>query len=379
MSNIDFSARLLKQESMPPQLPAHAYFSEALLDLEISRIFTSRPQYAGHDLLVPHLHDYCSLPHHDHGLLMVRNESGVTVLSNVCRHRQATIVKGRGNARRLSCPMHRWTYDAHGNLTNAPRFPQRQCANVGLEKFQAHAWNGLRFIGASEQLNELRDIPMEIRGLMNFDAYYFGHMEVHECGYNWKTFVEFYLEDYHVAPFHPGLGRFVSCDDLKWYFGKHWSAQTVGFHRDLQSPGESAVYRAWHEAVLDYYADSLPSVAAMWIMIYPNVMIEWYPMVLVISTIYPCGPCRSKNIIEYYHPKELLDRTDGQAMADLAARAYLETALEDNEIGERMQEGRYALFKRGASEIGPYQIPLESGMEHFHRYLRHELGFAALL
>ncbi|WP_157661654.1 hypothetical protein [Burkholderia ubonensis] len=35
MSNIDFSARLLKQESMPPQLPAHAYFSEALLDLEI--------------------------------------------------------------------------------------------------------------------------------------------------------------------------------------------------------------------------------------------------------------------------------------------------------------------------------------------------------
>ena len=42
--------------------------------------------------------------------------------------------------------------------------------------------------------------------------------EVHQCNYNWKTFIEVYLEDYHVAPFHPGLGSFVSCDDLSWDF-----------------------------------------------------------------------------------------------------------------------------------------------------------------
>ena len=37
--------------------------------------------------------------------------------------------------------------------------------------------------------------------------------------YNWKTFIEVYLEDYHVGPFHPGLGQFVTCDDLSWEFG----------------------------------------------------------------------------------------------------------------------------------------------------------------
>ena len=42
---------------------------------------------------------------------------------------------------------------------------------------------------------------------------------MHECNYNWKTFIEVYLEDYHVAPFHPGLGNFVTCDDLTWQFG----------------------------------------------------------------------------------------------------------------------------------------------------------------
>jgi phenylpropionate dioxygenase-like ring-hydroxylating dioxygenase large terminal subunit len=29
-------------------------------------------------------------------------------------------------------------------------------------------------------------------------------VELHECNYNWKTFIEVYLEDYHVGPFHPG-------------------------------------------------------------------------------------------------------------------------------------------------------------------------------
>jgi len=45
-------------------------------------------------------------------------------------------------------------------------------------------------------------------------------VHVHECAYNWKTFIEVFLEDYHVEPFHPGLGRFVDCDDLKWDFGE---------------------------------------------------------------------------------------------------------------------------------------------------------------
>jgi choline monooxygenase len=43
---------------------------------------------------------------------------------------------------------------------------------------------------------------------------------LHECDYNWKTFIEVYLEDYHVGPFHPGWAAFVTCDDLRWEFGR---------------------------------------------------------------------------------------------------------------------------------------------------------------
>jgi len=31
-----------------------------------------------------------------------------------------------------------------------------------------------------------------------------------------KTFIEVYLEDYHVGPLHPGLGQLVTCAALRW-------------------------------------------------------------------------------------------------------------------------------------------------------------------
>ena len=88
----------------------------------------------------------------------------------------------------------------------------------------------------------------------------FDHVEVHECNYNWKTFIEVYLEDYHVAPFHPGLGSFVNCDDLTWEFGEWYSVQTVGVHKDLEQPG-SPTYRKWHDEVLRFRGGKPPDSA----------------------------------------------------------------------------------------------------------------------
>ena len=45
-------------------------------------------------------------------------------------------------------------------------------------------------------------------------------------------------------------------------------------------------------------------------------------------------------------------------------------AIEDDEIGERMDAGRRALMERGDDEVGPYQSPMEDGMQHFHEWYR---------
>jgi len=39
-----------------------------------------------------------------------------------------------------------------------------------------------------------------------------------------------------------------------------------------------------------------------------------------------------------------------------------------------MDAGRRALMMRGTSEVGPYQSPMEDGMQHFHEFYRRLFG-----
>src|SRR4030095_14173391 len=146
--------------------------------------------------------------------------------------------------------------------------------------------------------------------------------------------------------------------------------QGVG-HTSLAKAG-TKTYERWHKAVLDYYRGEQPRHGAIWLTYYPNVMLEWYPHVLVISTLYPRGVNRTTNIVEFYYPEEiaLFERE----FVEAEQAAYLETAKEDDEIAERMDAGRNALYAQGRSEEGPYQSPMEDGMQHFHEFLRREVG-----
>ncbi len=86
-----------------------------------------------------------------------------------------------------------------------------------------------------------RDVAQDLAGLstgdFDFAGFVLDKVELHECNYNWKTFIEVYLEDYHVGPFHPGLGQFVTCEDLTWQFADWTSVQTVGINNRLAKPG----------------------------------------------------------------------------------------------------------------------------------------------
>jgi phenylpropionate dioxygenase-like ring-hydroxylating dioxygenase large terminal subunit len=100
-------------------------------------------------------------------------------------------------------------------------------------------------------------------------------------------------------------------------------------------------------------------------------MVEWYPHVLVISTLIPKATDRTLNVVEYYYPEDIALFEPEFVAAEQAA--YRETAKEDDEIAERMDAGRNALFAQGRSEVGPYQSPMEDGMQHFHEFYRREM------
>ncbi|MGI4984962.1 MAG: aromatic ring-hydroxylating oxygenase subunit alpha [Janthinobacterium lividum] len=366
MSNLSNSPEL---KALPSQLPVSAYFDADLLAREKTELFATGPRYVGHALMVPEPGDYFALPGENEGRVLVRNhDGGIALLSNVCRHRQAVMLNGRGNTANIVCPLHRWTYDLKGELLGAPHFEQKPCLNLGSTPLVN--WNGLLFEASG------RDPHADLAALgtashFDFTGYRFDHVEIHECRYNWKTFIEVYLEDYHVVPFHPGLGSFVSCEDLAWEFGRDYSVQTVGIHKGLSTPG-SPTYRRWHEAVLSFHGGREPAHGAIWMLYYPNVMLEWYPGVLVVSTLIPRGPQHTTNIVEFYYPEEiaLFERE----FVEAERAAYMETAAEDDEIAERMDAGRRILLERGVSEVGPYQSPMEDGMRCFHEFLRSRLS-----
>jgi choline monooxygenase len=360
------------------QLPVSAYFDENLYRREIELLFNRGPNYRGHELMVPDAGDYFALPAERGGRVLVRDgpsdgaagdRGDVRLLSNVCRHRQAVMLEGRGNTDAIVCPLHRWTYDLKGRLLGAPHFAQQPCLNLPASQLQS--WQGLLFEGPRDVARDLARLG--VRDRFDFSDYRLDHVEIHECEYNWKTFIEVYLEDYHVEPFHPGLGQFVSCNDLQWEFGDWYSVQTVGINRALNRPG-TPVYQRWHDQVLRFNGGKLPEFGAIWLTYFPNLMVEWYPNVLVISSLVPRGPRHTTNIVEFYYPEEIV--WFEREFIDAERAAYLETAAEDDEIARRMDAGRQVLLERGVDQVGPYQSPMEDGMQHFHEYLRRQLGGA---
>ena len=348
-----------------PQLPVTSYFDEDLFRREQELIFQHGPRYLGHALAVPEVGDYYALPQEGEGRAIVRSPQGLELISNVCRHRQAVMLRGRGNTRsHIVCPLHRWTYDLQGELVGAPHFKQDPCLH--LNRYKIREWNGLLFEDNG------RDIAADLaklgpRGALDFSGYQLDKVNVHECDYNWKTFIEVYLEDYHVGPFHPGLGHFVTCDDLAWEFGRDYSVQTVGVNKALEKPG-SEVYAKWHDQVLGFSGGQSPDQGAIWLTYYPTIMVEWYPNVLVVSTLFPKGPQKTTNIVEFYYPEEVI--AFERELIDAQQAAYMETCVEDDEIALRMDAGRKALMERGDNEVGPYQTPMEDGMKHFHEWYR---------
>src|SRR3954453_16040867 len=105
MSDLSGLAQLGTDSS---QLPVDWYFDPRIYELERRVFFEGGPGYVGHELMVPNVGDYQVLEWLGSSRALVRSEHRVELLSNVCRHRQAIMLAGRGTTRNIVCPLHRW-------------------------------------------------------------------------------------------------------------------------------------------------------------------------------------------------------------------------------------------------------------------------------
>lgn len=375
MSDLSITSQALARPRT--QLGVASYFDADLYRREQEVLIRPGPRYLGHALALPEVGDHYALPQEQEGRALVRTASGIELLSNVCRHRQAIMLRGRGHTgSNIVCPLHRWTYSPQGELLGAPHFAEDPCLH--LKRYPVQEWNGLLFEGGEGVPDVAADLAtLGPKADLDFSGYVLDKVQLHECDYNWKTFIEVYLEDYHVGPFHPGLGNFVTCEDLRWEMGREHSVQTVGVAQHggqaLGKPG-SDIYRQWHDVLLQYREGQPPAQGAIWLTYYPLTMVEWYPHVLVVSTLHPQGPRKTLNVVEFFYPEEIA--AFEREFVEAQQAAYMETCVEDDEIALRMDAGREALLRRGDDDAGPYQSPMEDGMQHFHEWYRRKMGDA---
>ncbi len=319
-SNLD--AALLARTA---PLPIASYFDRAWFEREMLLLFNRGPNYVGSRMMVPELGDYRRC----RGPTTARCWCTGRAASTCCRTPAATAraccSTAAATITNIVCPLHRWTYDLDGKLLGAPDFDETpECS---LPRTPLKEWHGLLFAGPRDPVADLADFPLAAD--YDYSNYVFDKVIVDECPFNWKTFLEIFLELYHVEAMHPGLQKWVDAGNYEWGFGDRWSYQILGIKDGLQSQ-VSPNYQRYRDTILAYSGGALPKYGTVWSILYPNVMLEWYPYALVVSTLIPRSPDHTTNIVEFYYPEEV--QAFERQIVEAHQAAYAESAAEDAEI-----------------------------------------------
>jgi phenylpropionate dioxygenase-like ring-hydroxylating dioxygenase large terminal subunit len=223
-------------------MPAVYYTDPALVKLEEQHLFGQEWICIGRVEEIANPGDFMSFQLSGEPLLAVRGDDNVIrVMSNVCRHRGALLVEGRGHGKRIVCPYHHWSYDFEGKLAGAPRMELHQTFdrdNCRLPSYATEEWQGFLFTCLAKDPPPLAPLlaPLEAR-IKNY------HMEEQKLHYltteiwhtNWKCLIENFMEAYHLSPLHKTTLHPVNPTRLCTHFeaGDAFFGYNAGFSPDL--------------------------------------------------------------------------------------------------------------------------------------------------
>jgi len=295
------------------------------------------------------------------GILVVEDGKNANIVRNACSHRQAIIASDTCKRKSLRCPAHAWNYDLSGTLLHTPLY-QGDCGK-SLKKTPLDKIKGLMYSGNTESVVDFYRNFYLAEDLFNFEDLNLYSSQTETYDFNWKTFLDVYLELYHVKPVHPGLGNFVDGINYKWYFGKGWSAQVMPL-----STKKCPVSSHWKNYQDIVFADKElveQNIAAIWVLLYPGVMLEWYPHAKVISTLKPAPNGKCLNKVEVYS-------SSNTSTLELLTSAYNESANEDASACLGIEQGRKIMWD--AEEYVDYSKTVyvdkhEDGIPHFYNWL----------
>jgi choline monooxygenase len=339
-------------------LAAPLYFSAETFAAERDSIFASSWQLVGHVQQAVSPGDYFSFDLLGEPLLVVRGEDGILRgFHNVCRHRAGPAASGCGNRRLFRCGYHGWTYRLDGTLLVTPEFDGVEDFDpreFGLIPVRLEEWFNLIFVNLDGEAAPLREYLGELprqAAKFDFQSMKLFERRTYDMKCNWKTYVDNYLEGYHLPSVHPGLSRELN-----------YNAYTVEpYERHVrqwgpirgEQPGDATPRR---------YSQASGELTADYFWVFPNWMINCYPDNVSVNIVLPLEPERTLAIFEWYLPEKDLDSETARKSVAFSD----EIQMEDIAICEVVQKN---LHSRSYSS-GRYSVKQEKGVHAFHSMYR---------
>lgn len=343
--------------------PAEWYFDPQVLARERATVFARTWQLVGRTEQVAEPGQYFTATVGDEPVVVARGADGVLrALSNVCRHRAGPVASGCGRSEVLRCGYHGWSYALDGRLAATPEWggvEDFDRAAHALPRFRVETWGALVFVnldaGCAPLAETLEDLPSRLAhsdlSRMKPAARKDWHVE---C--NWKTYVDNYLEGYHIPVVHPALNRELDYARYRTETKRLYSIQHSPIRRD----------RATRIALDETAAES----EAQYFWVFPNLMLNVYPDNYSTNLILPLAPERTLTVFEWYFDDPASERA--QEALRRTVEFSDEIQLEDIAICEAVQRG---LRSRTYAQ-GRYSVRRENGVHHFHGLLADHLARA---
>ena len=335
-------------------LPWSWYSDPQLLQLEQERIFRRGWQYVGPLEHAGQPGEFFTSRIGDVPVLVARGrDERLRAFLNVCRHRGAVLVEGRGSRETLQCRYHAWTYDLEGRLRTAPRAdrePGLDTEDICLLELPVEAWGPMVFVNpdveAAPLAETLGPVPGHFAaGGIDLDGLRFYRRTDLEVACNWKIAVENYLECYHCAVAHPGFSAVVDVRPDAYKLETYALASSqFGPTKGEQGPVEGQFHWLW--PVTKVYA--LPG-----------------PQNLVAGPLVPLDAGRTAGWFDYFFAEDVSEEQAEELIA-----FDDQVGLEDRQLVESVQRG----VGSGLLDGGQLMPESEQLLAHFQGLVREALA-----
>ncbi|GAB5536767.1 MAG: carnitine monooxygenase subunit YeaW [Rubricoccaceae bacterium] len=342
-------------------IPSSWYTDARIEPLERAAVFRPSWQVVGHVSQMPRAGDTLCATVAGEPIVVVRGaDDELRAFYNVCRHRGGPLVmEHQDSCRVLQCKYHGWTYLLDGSLRGVPRFDRTELFDKeenGLVPVTVDVWEGLVWVctdanaaswlaPTSGSLDATlggiaeRIAPQDLSGLQ------FHSRVTYDVACNWKTYVDNYLEGYHLPLVHPELCKTL---DVSAYVTETFDRTSLQ-HSPIRQRDDGSVYGEGD---------------AFYWFVFPNGMLNILPGRLQTNVILPNGPDRCTVMFDFFYDDVTSPEALRQIDADLEFSERVQQ--EDIEICERVQLG---LASRGYDR-GRFSVECEAGVHHFQALLK---------